>query len=656
MRELSEAGLENSLLQNAELASASQRVADFFVDLVRPGTGHVYNLRDPKYDGTTRQWIFTGDHFQGRLEEGPSSSIYAVESDSQSLRLLYSGGRLARPSPRTGTIALVDKEDIVLLDVSGAEEGRCELRGRIEQVEWSPSGELVAVLLAGASADVSSKDGAHSLKSIQEPHGWQPEIDVGDDEDLWRTIWVWRPESGCLRQVSSAPLNVWEFNWIDDRSISVIASDHHGEGSWYHALLQRIDINGGAAEVIYRPQDQIALPKPSPNGGAVTFIEAICSDRGIACGALMLEVGGSVRSVDTAGVDVSDVHWLSNDRLVFVGLRGLLTVVCMHDLSSGSTRDIWSSLEFTCGEWHPSIAIANDGRIFAVFESYHQAPFFAEVAYATLNVIIDTSIKDSKRPSGSVEPISWAAEDGTIIEGWLISSGMKHAPLLVDIHGGPVWAHRNRWAFKLRAAAPLVDVGWSVLLANPRGSPGRGRDFVSGVVGDMGGADAQDILSGIDYLVNLGLVHNDRVALTGTSYGGFMSAWLPTITDRFAASVPISPASNWYSLHYTSQIPSFDEIFLNGSILDPSSQYFSRSPVFFAHRARTPFLLMAGSRDKCAPPTQALEFHNALLQSGCPSMLCTYPLDGHSLRGWPAYADSAVRTLGWLETYCGDTG
>jgi dipeptidyl aminopeptidase/acylaminoacyl peptidase len=251
---------------------------------------------------------------------------------------------------------------------------------------------------------------------------------------------------------------------------------------------------------------------------------------------------------------------------------------------------------------------------------------------------------------GSATPIRWQAHDGLEIEGWLIrpDGAAGPLPLVLDIHGGPVWAIRNRWAGRMRATPLLVRQGCAVLYANPRGSSGRGQAFARQVRGDMGGADAGDLISAIEHLAAEGLVDGARVACTGSSYGGFMSAWLVTQGDHFAAAAPISPVSNWYSQHGTSQIGWFDRYFLDDDGSNLGGQYFSRSPTLYADQARTPCLVMAGALDKNTPPGQAIEFHNALLEHGTESALVVYPLDGHSLRGYPAYVDSAARILAWF--------
>lgn len=119
-----------------------------------------------------------------------------------------------------------------------------------------------------------------------------------------------------------------------------------------------------------------------------------------------------------------------------------------------------------------------------------------------------------------------AGRDGLEIGGWLVlpEGEVPNLSLLVDIHGGTVWAHRNRYAAALRAGPALVGKGYALLLPNPRGSGGRGQDFARRVHKDMGGEDMHDYLTGIDSLVDAGIVDPARVAVSGTSYGGFMSS------------------------------------------------------------------------------------------------------------------------------------
>lgn len=645
-----------ALLADVRASKEHASVEAFYTALFAPGTAQPYAARDLRWSSVQAAWLATCAHFPGPLADGPASDIYRIDAATGALALVRRGARLARPSPGDRTIAMVEDAGLILLGDDAAET-RHAIEGRIEQMEWSPDGSRLALLVAGAGADLSGAEGGFALNAHDKDAecGWLPQVDTGDGDDLWRTIWVLRPGYGGPRQVTRAPLNVWEFSWCGDDALAAVASDHHGEGSWYSATLRDIDLNSGASSLLYEPRDQIALPRATRDGRSIAFIETVCSDRGIVCGALHVLRDGEVRTLDTRQVDVSDHHWNSDGQLVFAGLRGLETVIGVVDPAGDKAGDLWASETLTCGEWHPSIALDGEGDPFAVFEAYARAPFVGAVRGSNVVPVLELAVAGADNAiAGSIEAVRWTAPDGLEIEGWLIRNRDAHAPapLLVDIHGGPIWAHRNRWAARLRAAGPLVAKGWSVLLPNPRGAPGRGREFAARVVGDMGGADARDLLAGIEHLVSTGIADSGRIAVTGASYGGFMSAMLVTLTGRLAAAVPISPVTNWYSQHYTSQIPSFDEACLQGSPRAPGGQYFERSPTFHATGATTPTLIMAGALDRNTPPTQALEFHRALLEAGCPSALCTYPRDGHSLRGYPAYLDSAVRTMIWLEDHC----
>lgn len=625
-----------------------------------PTLGRPYAGQDLRWSAARGKFLATCSRFAGALSAGPTTDIVEIDVVSGRLKPLGTSARLARPSPVDEAVAFVDGHGVTLMDGQD-KPSTYAVPGRIEQMEWSRDGTRLALLVAGTGADISGAEGGFALDAAAAAdESGLPTIDTGDGDDLWRSVWILDPRRASVDQVTFAPLNIWEFCWRDDATLVAVASDSHSEGSWYRSTLRQVDLRTGASVPLYEPRDQVGQPRVSPDGECISFIEAVCSDRGIVCGALRLLQHGATRILRTLEADVSDQHWSSRGQLIFAGIRGAETVIGTTYPRSDVAVELWASDALTCGEWHPSIAIDGADAPFAIFEAYARAPFMGAVRQSEITVVADFA-QDGAAESiaGRIEPLSWRAPDGIEIQGWLIRDPLAQngpAPLLLDVHGGPVWAHRNRWAARLRAAALLVARGWSVLLPNPRGAPGRGRAFASGVVGDMGGADARDLLAGIDHLIATGIADPAKVAVTGTSYGGFMSAMLVTLTDRLAAAVPISPMTNWYSQHFTSHIPAFDAMFLADPLGRAGGQYHERSPVFRASGALTPTLTMAGGLDRNTPPGQAVEFHEALLEAGCSSALCIYPRAGHSLRGYPEYLDSAARQILWLEDHCRDAG
>jgi dipeptidyl aminopeptidase/acylaminoacyl peptidase len=251
-----------------------------------------------------------------------------------------------------------------------------------------------------------------------------------------------------------------------------------------------------------------------------------------------------------------------------------------------------------------------------------------------------------------VERITWQAPDGLEIQGWLLTpkSAAPH-PLIMNIHGGPVWHWRPMWLGRGATVLTLIKHGFAVFFPDPRGSAGRGQDFARTVVGDMGGADTYDFISGIDQLVARGIADPNGLGVTGGSYGGFMTASLITQDSRFAAAVALAPVTNHVTEHLISNIPHFVQLFLADDFRRPGGKYFERSPIMHAHRANTPTLSICGALDRCTPSEEAIQFHNALLEAGVASELAIYPEEGHGIRRWPAAIDCAARTVGWFENH-----
>ncbi len=132
-----------------------------------------------------------------------------------------------------------------------------------------------------------------------------------------------------------------------------------------------------------------------------------------------------------------------------------------------------------------------------------------------------------------------------------------------------------------------------------------------------------------------------------------MTSWLITQDTRFAAAVPVAPITNQLTEHLISNIPHFVKLFLADEYTNPGGKYFQRSPVMHAHKVRTPTLNICGALDRCTPPEEAVQFHNALLENGVRSVLVTYPEEGHVVRKPPAIFDYAARVVAWFEEHLG---
>ena len=255
--------------------------------------------------------------------------------------------------------------------------------------------------------------------------------------------------------------------------------------------------------------------------------------------------------------------------------------------------------------------------------------------------------------------------DGLRIEAWLyVPAGQvpgpkaaRGLPLVVIVHGGPHNAYGETWNAEIQL---LAGSGYVVLAVNPRGSGGYGEAFARSVVGDWGGGDFADILAVLDTVVagREPAVDPARLGITGGSYGGFMSCWAITQTDRFAAAVAGAPVTNLESEFGTADIgPTWLRAEQTGAPWEGAPAYRARSPLHFADRVRTPLLLYHGEADLRCPIEQSEQFFTALTAHGSDVELLRVPAEGHVLPGEASPVHRRLvreAILDWFGRYLGE--
>lgn len=362
------------------------------------------------------------------------------------------------------------------------------------------------------------------------------------------------------------------------------------------------------------------------------------------------------QKLDLNKVDVTHLKWLDEDRLSFMGLRGTRTVAGHYHVRTGCVEEHWDS-DQTCGPLYPEGAVTRDGEFVAVSESWNQAQQLIIAKNCQSRSVLSWAHEGTRwleSQLGPTQSVTWKSSDSLEIQGYLALPSSSHkvpCPLVLNVHGGPVWTFRNSWCLASPILPLLVSKGYALLSANPRGSTGQGSEFMNKVIGDMGGMDAQDLLSGVDSMVSSRIADQNRLGIMGVSYGGYMAAWLPTQSPCFKAAIAIAPVTNWYSNHNTSNIGRFDELFFQEDPQQANSMHHSRSPVMFAGKHPTPMMQVVGAKDHCVLPSQAFEYDRALKDKGVKSALVVCPEEGHGIRQYPAYIDFCARVLDWFDHY-----
>ena len=640
-----------------------RQVEDHFLKTHRPAFGQVSSASDPNIRPDGKAIAFTGKIFSELVGDGVSRVCVA---EAGSIRVLTEGpGNQKCPqfSPDGRWLAYMSDAErlgdfqVRVLDVtSGVERVPHGVAGSVEYLSWSPDGANLLLGVAGYGADLAGCQGSGTTNSIDgDADPWLPEIFGSPSASDWRSAWVVDVTTGIGRQVSQSRTNIWECAWAGTDAILAVTSQQPGEGAWYTADLRQIDLKSGEETVEFASQRQLGWPSAPPSGERLAVVVSVCSDRKVVAGDVYVGTGHqSFMAIDTLGVDTTYTAWLDEARIGFAGVRGLMTVVGIHDLASGRSEEVWSGHE-NIGDRYPDATFLPDGSAAAVLSSYTRYPELALLSDGSAKTALSLHHPGADYlagVSGRAEAVNWQAPDGMKIEGILCTPNRPGPhPLIMLVHGGPISCYRERWSMGQNYTPLLVSRGYAVLHPNPRGSSGHGQAFMGSVVGDMGGQDAVDLLSGIDALVARGVIDSKRVGVMGGSYGGFMTAWLITQDQRFSAAVPMSPVTDWRLTHHTSNIPEFDRMFLGGDPLENSGAYIDRSPLQLAKRVRTPTFLTAGAQDRCTPPSQAVAFHVALNEAGVDSAVAIYPQEGHGVRSFPAIVDVCTRIVEWFEQY-----
>jgi dipeptidyl aminopeptidase/acylaminoacyl peptidase len=258
----------------------------------------------------------------------------------------------------------------------------------------------------------------------------------------------------------------------------------------------------------------------------------------------------------------------------------------------------------------------------------------------------------------AARPISFASTDGQEIEGWIILppgilADGPAVPLILSAHGGPHGAYGERFTLQFQLWA---TAGYAVLFTNPRGSTGYGEDFLWATWGGgWGGLDYEDVMSGVGFAIETYNIDTSRLGVTGYSYGGFLTNWLITQTDRFAAAISGAGISNWISDYGTADVPQTKESEFYGPPWKPASAelLWERSPVKHADGVSTPTLFLHGENDFRVPIEQAEQMYTALRKQNVPARFVRYPDTSHGRGSWRPWdmVHRYTQELDWWRRY-----
>jgi len=525
------------------------------------------------------------------------------------------------------------------------------VKGVANTVRWSPDGRQLAFL---------ATVGARKLTGAVEAGARQiGEIGVAEQEDEQR-IAVVSSSGGDFKLVSPSDTFIYEYDWTPDgKGFVVTSAKGNGDNNWWIATLGHVDAVSGKLRVLAAPKMQMNMPHVSPDGKTVAFIGGLMSDFG--------SVGGDVYTVSIDGgepVDVTPgfagtfngIAWRGKQVLAS-SLAGADAAVVAVDPAAKSSRVLWKGPVTASASRDGRFVFSADGKVAAsVHEDYEHAPRIVAGRLPEMNPV--THDNDAFGPVVSAQSVAWTNE-GFKVQGWLVGPRQLDAgktyPMIVQVHGGPAAAATPRYISGFDAGnslvRELVREGYFVFMPNPRGSYGQGSSFTSANRKDFGGGDWRDILAGVDAAIRQAPVDGNRLGLMGHSYGGFMTMWGVTHSQRFKAAVAGAGIANWISYYGQNGIDQWMVPFFGATMYDDPAVYRAASPIESIKAAKTPTLIYVGERDVECPPAQSMEFWHGLKAMGVPTTLVIYEGEGHALRKPEHQKDLRSREIGWFNKY-----
>jgi dipeptidyl aminopeptidase/acylaminoacyl peptidase len=539
---------------------------------------------------------------------------------------------------------------------SGAVVRRLAFNGTLVGLRAGPGGALAVLATAGASKEVGAVEAGAAQTGV-----------LGADVHEQRIAVL--GADGALRFASPPDLFVYEFDWRPNGAGFVgTAALGDGDAHWWTAKLYSFDA-AGKAQVIYtpaNPQQQLAAPAVSPDGSAVSFIGGLMSDFGATGGeAFVLKLGQS-KAVDVTPkwpATIMSLAWGCDGHLLASQLHADQTQIVSigPGPEQALPQPLFSAQDFVGGEAFDGDSSAvsfncHTKTTATILQSFTQAP---EIVVGPMGKWHDlTHVNADQHVQAHAQTLRWQ-DNGFSVQGWLLlPDGVKpdeKLPMVTTVHGGPAWANMPR--FEAQGYVPkLLGAGYAVFLPNPRGSFGQGENFTRANVKDFGAGDLRDILAGVTAAEKAAPIDEQRLGITGWSYGGYMTMWAVTQTNRFHAAVAGAGVSNWQSYYGENGIDEWMIPYFGASVYDNPAVYAKSSPMNFIKNVHTPTLEVVGENDIECPAPQTEEFWHALHDLGVPTESVVYAGEGHAMRNPKDQEDFEQRALAWFGKYLAARG
>ena len=617
------------------------------------GSMAAWGVREPVMEGEeseyrTHIWVAPTD-------EGYAPMQWTRGDASASSPAFSPDGRwLAFTTRRGGSDA---KTQVWVMDMRGgeafpatrAEEG-------VGSFAWSPDGSRIAYTMTAALSEERRRAEKEKRAVI-----------VVDDDFRLTGLWVapFEPAADSLPEptlVTPDSVHVTSFDWSPDGRALVFAHapDPRINTTFSESDLAVVPSDGGAVRPLVTRPGSDGSPLWSPDGRWIAFGSQGGQPEHVGLEDVWVVAagGGDPRRLgETPDRSANLVAWSADGRGIYatesIGTdRSVITV----PLDGGAPRRV-TTQPGVYGS--PAFDRSTSIMLFTWQDVDQPEEVYASAVGSAAREPLSAVNREVPRPPmGRTEVLRWHAPDGTPVEGLLTypvdyREGRRY-PLILNVHGGPagVFSRNFTGAPAIYMLQTFAQEGYAILRPNPRGSTGYGRDFRYANVKDWGYGDLSDLMAGVDTVIAMGIAHEDSLALMGWSYGGYMTSFAVTRTDRFEAASMGAGLPNLISMTTTTDIPDYLVAHMGGKEFweDPET-YMRHSAIFRIAEVETPTQVIHGAEDLRVPFTQGQEFYVALRRMGVPTEMIVLPRTPHGPREPKLLMAVTPRILSWFERH-----
>ncbi|MCA1628007.1 MAG: S9 family peptidase [Acidobacteria bacterium] len=554
-----------------------------------------------------------------------------------------------------------NKNNLYLLRLNGGEaEPLTDLKSNIADFEWSPDGRWIAYTMT----DPKTEDEEKNDKGKAD-HRW---VDENVKMSRLYVVAVEKDSTGKRepRKLTTENYTVsGSFDWSPDGKQIVFAhAKTPSANDWTSSDVSIVEVSGGKVSTLAATPAAETSPTFAPDGKSIALLISDTPPRWAQSGTIhILSVaGGMPKSLATSYDGQPNIAGWSADgkRIYFSEAKGTGTRIYVVDVAANKVAEINKT-----DEVYQAVNLNQSGTMMGfVMQAADRAPEayvskiedFAPVQVSRANADLP------KLPLGKTEVIKWKSSDGKEIEGLLTypvnyQAGQK-VPLILNIHGGPAGVFSQTFIGG-RGVYPLATFaarGYAILRPNPRGSSGYGTEFRRANINGWGVGDYQDLMTGVDKVIEMGVADPDRLGVMGWSYGGFMTSWIITQTKRFKAASAGAPVTNLMSFTGTADIPGFIPDYFGGQFWENTEAYRKHSPMFNIKGVSTPTMIQHGETDVRVPISQGYELYNALKMQNVPTRMIVLPRQPHGPNEPKMQLAAMQSNLEWFEKYLGTGG